>query len=82
MMFFAMYLSAHYVAGHSSFDTVHIPGLGSVRGIVSKGDYRAFLGIPYAKPPVKALRWRPPVPETPWQTTLDATKFGHVVYVA
>ena len=63
---------------HLSFDTLHIPGVGSVRGIISRGEYRAFLGIPYAKPPIKTLRWRPPVPETPWQTIRDATKFGYV----
>ena len=71
-------LLVHSFAGHLSSDTVHIPGVGSVRGIVAVGDYRAFLGIPYAKPPVNTLRWRPPVPETPWQGTRDATKFGDV----
>src|SRR5688500_2269505 len=35
-----------------------------------------FRGIPYAEPPVGALRWRPPVPHGSWATTLDTTTFG------
>ena len=36
----------------------------------------AFVGIPYAQPPVGALRWRNPLPVQPWQETLNATEFG------
>ena len=36
----------------------------------------SFRGIPYAKPPVGALRFRKPQPYGTWQTTLNATKFG------
>jgi para-nitrobenzyl esterase len=35
-----------------------------------------WLGIPYAAPPVGALRWQPPQAPTPWTTTLQATQFG------
>lgn len=40
------------------------------------GSTREFLGIPYAKPPLGALRFMPPEPAEPWSGTLDASKFG------
>lgn len=42
------------------------------------GDSVLFRGIPYAKPPVGNLRWRPPVLPKPWTSPLDASKFGPV----
>lgn len=40
------------------------------------GDTRMFLGIRYAKPPVGALRFAPPVPSDPWPEIRDATVLG------
>jgi len=37
---------------------------------------RAFLGIPFAAPPVGDLRWREPQPVTPWDGVRQATQFG------
>jgi para-nitrobenzyl esterase len=36
----------------------------------------AFLGVPYAAPPVGDLRWKPPLPVRPWTGMRRATKFG------
>jgi para-nitrobenzyl esterase len=39
------------------------------------GPVRAFLGIPYAAPPVGDLRWKPPAPAPKW-TGVRSTGFG------
>ena len=50
---------------------------GLVSGVaVSDGAVRAYKGIPFAKPPVGDLRWRPPQPAERWTGTLVADKFG------
>ncbi len=48
---------------------------GLVRGEVA-ADYRLFQGIPYATPPVGALRWQAPRPAARWSGLLDASKPG------
>ncbi len=48
---------------------------GAVRGLAT-GTVNEFLGIPYAAPPVGALRWRPPRPAARWSGVRDATQFG------
>lgn len=48
---------------------------GALRGLVSE-DHRLFAGIPYAAPPVGALRWQPPAPAAGWRGFLDATRPG------
>lgn len=48
---------------------------GPVEG-VTIGATRAFLGIPYAAPPVGDLRWKPPVPHEPWTETFQARMKG------
>jgi hypothetical protein len=47
---------------------------GSLSGITAAG-VASFKGIPYAAPPVGALRWRMPQPPRPW-TAVKADKFG------
>jgi para-nitrobenzyl esterase len=40
--------------------------LGEVVGYVGTGGTHAWRGIPFAEPPVGALRWRAPVPKATW----------------
>jgi para-nitrobenzyl esterase len=50
---------------------------GMVHGkTLNEGKVRAFLGIPYAAPPVGAERWKAPKPASKWEGERDASKFG------
>ncbi|KAJ5940611.1 hypothetical protein N7516_000779 [Penicillium verrucosum] len=51
---------------------------GVVNGIYndSARTVRAFLGIPYAEPPVQELRWEPPRPKSPPGRPIDASSFS------
>jgi para-nitrobenzyl esterase len=49
---------------------------GLVVGIVKDG-VQSWKGIPYAAPPLGALRWRAPQPPAPWSGTKRAERFSH-----
>jgi len=51
-------------------------GLGSVVGFAAPHETHAWLGIPFARPPVAGLRWRAPQPPEAWADTLDALAVG------
>jgi len=48
---------------------------GPVRGVIHDG-LREFKGIPYAQPPVGALRWQMPRAAKPWKDVRDASQYG------
>jgi para-nitrobenzyl esterase len=48
---------------------------GPVQGTTDNG-VAAYLGIPFAAPPVGDLRWRAPQPVAPWKDVLAADKFA------
>lgn len=47
---------------------------GKVSG-VQMGDHILYKGIPYAKPPVGELRWKPPAEPEPWAGVFAADRF-------
>jgi para-nitrobenzyl esterase len=47
---------------------------GLIAGAV--GDISIFKGIPFAKPPVGELRWKPPQPVAAWSGVREAREFG------
>jgi para-nitrobenzyl esterase len=50
---------------------------GKVAGkTINEGKVKAYLGLPYAAPPVGDLRWKAPQPPAAWKGERDATKFG------
>jgi para-nitrobenzyl esterase len=57
-------------------DPIQISG-GLISGTVADG-VQAYKGIPYARPPVGDLRWRPPQPVVPWGGTLIADEFSPI----
>jgi para-nitrobenzyl esterase len=48
---------------------------GRVKGVVNNG-VAAFKGIPFAAPPVGALRWKAPLPAPDWKGVREAVEFG------
>jgi len=51
---------------------------GKVHGkTIDDGKVKAFLGLPYAAPPVDDLRWKAPTPPAAWKNLRDATGFAH-----
>jgi para-nitrobenzyl esterase len=50
---------------------------GTVAGIMLPSGVRAFRGIPYAAPPVRDLRWRPPQPAANWKGVRSADRFAN-----
>ena len=64
-----------FVAGAFAAGPNVTTAAGTVEG-KKVGAVHAFLGIPYAAPPVGDLRWKEPAPAAKWKSTRKATAFG------
>lgn len=49
---------------------------GILEGVSDSGNIRVFKGVPFAQPPVGALRWKEPQPVKSWKGVRKAVKFG------
>ena len=59
----------------SAQSTVATTRFGKVKGYAQDG-IKVFKGIPFAAPPVGALRWQPPQPPAPWKGIKACTAFS------
>ena len=59
-------------------NTLRHPAAGDVVGFADTHETYAWLGVPFAQPPVGALRWRAPQPLPRWQGTRDALAISPV----
>ncbi|XP_052022993.1 pyrethroid hydrolase Ces2a-like isoform X1 [Apodemus sylvaticus] len=71
-------LLLQHVHGQDSASPIRNTHTGQVRGSLvhmkdTKSDVHAFLGIPFAKPPVGPLRFAPPEDPEPWSGVRDGT---------
>jgi para-nitrobenzyl esterase len=62
--------------GNSSEGAAKIRVHGGVLVGTSENGVAVFKGVPYAEPPVNALRWKLPQPAHPWPGELTVNEFG------
>jgi para-nitrobenzyl esterase len=56
--------------------TLRHPAAGPIKGRSDENGALSWRGIPYAQPPVGALRWKAPRALKPFDRVLEATRFG------
>ncbi|KAM9359168.1 cholinesterase-like isoform 1-T2 [Symphorus nematophorus] len=83
--FLLLFLLAHFLSASPTtqddllVNTKHGKVKGTLLSVLG-GDVRAFLGIPYGKPPLGKLRFRAPEPVEAWQGVKDASKFPNTCH--
>ncbi|CAN7164786.1 carboxylesterase/lipase family protein [Rhizobacter sp. LjRoot28] len=66
----------HFARSTSVRHTVETSA-GRVKGFEANADTWQFLGIPYGRPPLGDLRWRPPQPVQPWSGVREAVAWSN-----
>lgn len=81
-IFFCIIFFSLKLFANTKTQQITIP-TGSLLGTVdSENGIISFKGIPYAAPPIGALRWKEPQPVKKWKGIRDATKFGAKCWTA
>ncbi|WP_374528195.1 carboxylesterase/lipase family protein [Novosphingobium sp.] len=62
-------------AGAAEARPVRVDG-GLIEGTSLPSGVDAWLGVPFAAPPLRDLRWKPPQPVAPWRGTYHADRFA------
>src|ERR1700744_628153 len=76
--FAAGILAASSVYSAAPADPVQVRiASGALQG-VEDNEVVSFKGIPYAAPPIDALRWRPPQPVKAWSEVRPAKEYGAI----
>ncbi|CAP38684.2 Protein CBG22005 [Caenorhabditis briggsae] len=69
-----------FTSKHSHLTAVHDATCGPVKGVGYDQEdgsvVEGFLGVPYAEPPIGALRFKKPIAHRRWEEPLECTKFG------
>lgn len=71
-----------YVAAQETNEKVITTEYGQIRGrkfftLFDNKPYYSFRGVPYAQPPLKSLRFKPPQPPIPWIDVKNAFNYGN-----
>jgi para-nitrobenzyl esterase len=79
VLFLSLLFAAHPVPASAALnEPVKIDG-GMLQGTPGKdSSVTAFLGVPYAAPPIGNLRWRGPQAVAPWAGVRHADRFGSI----
>jgi len=79
VVLFCLLLALFSLAGSRKFTLKKVITLdsGKISGAACKGSsITCYKGIPYAQPPIGALRWKAPQPVQPWQGVRVCDRFG------
>jgi para-nitrobenzyl esterase len=66
-------LAAVLSSGSAVAQTIAVDG-GRIDGITLQSGVSAWLGVPFAAPPLREQRWKPPQPVVPWRGTYHADR--------
>ncbi len=73
MKAWAVAAATWFCAAPLAAQTVAVEG-GTLAGLTLASGVRTWLGVPFAAPPLRELRWRPPQPAAKWAGTFHADR--------